>query len=79
MSRDDALREWIDLHPGAAHSVTECRSEQGVTVGLIDTILNSARLLAGRNLNSNAVRQALSDLSSDGDLRSLLQSGGTSQ
>lgn len=50
---------------------TDCRSDEGVTVGLIDTIINSARLLKGRAVTP-AVMSAVEDLLQDEDLRSLL-------
>lgn len=51
---------------------TDCRSKEGVTVSLIDAIISIARVLVEHDLESSvAVREALLDLASDEDLRSL--------
>lgn len=42
--------------------ITDCRSEDGITVGLIDSMLTLSYLLHERNLDSPAVREALKDL-----------------
>lgn len=49
---------------------TDCRSEEGVTVGLIDAVVSVCRVLSGRPLRyaSEAVKQALLDLRSDPDV-----------
>jgi len=51
---------------------TDCRSEVGITVGIIDSIITSARLLKNRDLTSIEVNEALLDLKADEDLRSIL-------
>lgn len=53
-------------------SYTDCRSETGVTVGLIDGLIATLRVLKNRNLNPEDVKQALLDLGSDEDLKFLL-------
>lgn len=55
----------------AEHS-TDCRSEEGVTVGLIDSLIFICRVLAKRNLAKKAVREALLDLSEDEDVNTVL-------
>jgi len=55
---------------------TDCRSEEGVTVGLIDSLIFIARVLAKRDLGSHGVREALADLQSDEDIALLLQRAG---
>lgn len=50
------------------HSHTNCRDDHGVTVGLIDGIIAMARVLRNRNLQSDAVQEALADLRSDEDI-----------
>lgn len=50
----------------------DCRSPEGVTVGLIDGIIAAARVLRGRDLSHPAVREALADLAEDEDVASLL-------
>jgi hypothetical protein len=49
-------------------SYTDCRSEEGVTVGLIDGMIAIARVLAKRKLDSEPIKQALIDLRLDEDM-----------
>lgn len=51
---------------------TDCRSFDGVTVGLIDSIITSARVLSHRDKTSIAVREALADLREDEDVKNLM-------
>ena len=47
---------------------TDCRTEAGVTVGLIDALITICRVLAKRDLSSDpGVREALIDLDQDED------------
>lgn len=48
--------------------VTDCRSETGVTVGLIDSLITICRVLKQRDLASPEVQEALLDLRSDEDI-----------
>jgi len=41
---------------------TDCRSSDGVTVGLIDGIITMARVLRSRQMDSLEVSEALADL-----------------
>ena len=52
---------------------TDCRSEVGITVGIIDAIITLCRLLSGRDMSGDEVDQALQDLRHDGDFSSLLR------
>lgn len=52
---------------------TDCRSEVGITVGLIDSIITAARVLAGREKSSMEVREALKDLRADEDIKDLIE------
>ena len=54
------------------NSVTSCKSEEGITVGLIDSIINSLRLLRKRSLKGDAIKEALIDFRCDKDLEYLL-------
>lgn len=71
---------WLVNAPSSAQlgivrtSITECRSAEGVTVGLIDALISILRVLAVRDLTPLAVREALLDLTGDGDLQLLLRS-----
>jgi len=50
----------------------DCRSEVGITVGLIDAIISCARVIARRDLTAPAVVKALKDIRSDEDVRMIL-------
>ena len=39
----------------------ECGSEEGITIGLLDTICNCLHLLKGRDISSPAIRAAIDD------------------
>lgn len=52
--------------------ITEFSSEDGITIGLVDSILTCAKVLRNRNLNQPEVIEALKDLYSDKSLRCLL-------
>ena len=56
----------------AEHTQTDCRTDTGVTVSLIDGIINSARLLANRAVDDPAIAAALADLRADEDVSRLL-------
>jgi len=47
--------------------ITDCRTEEGITVGIIDTIINQFRLLKGRDLSPIPVKESLQDLFNDED------------
>lgn len=51
---------------------TNCRSEVGITVGLIDGLIAIARVLSARDLNCFEAREALKDLADDEDLKTIL-------
>lgn len=55
----------------AVNSQTDCRSEDGVTVGLVDAIITLCRLIRTRNINQSDVLEALKDLASDEDFEYL--------
>lgn len=48
---------------------TDCRSEEGITEGLIDSIIFICRILAKRDLGHSQVQNALKDLKNDKDAR----------
>lgn len=54
-------------------SFTDCRSNTGVTVGIIDAIITLCRLLQGRDMDMPEVAEALKDIGSDEDFAWLLQ------
>lgn len=51
---------------------TDCRSEEGVTIGLVDAIIAVVRILSKRDLSPASVQEALKDLASDEDLATIL-------
>lgn len=51
---------------------TDCRSETGITVGLIDALIAILRVLSSRDLTQADVVEALKDLSTDADFETLL-------
>ena len=53
-------------------SSTDCRSEDGITVSLIDSIISICRVLKTRDLTSGDAQEALKDLSDDEDLKYIL-------
>lgn len=61
---------WIDMVK--EHS-TDCRSNEGITVGLVDAIISIARVLARRDLDHPDVIEALKDLAYDEDVKAILQ------
>lgn len=51
---------------------TDCRSPEGITVGLIDGIIAMSRIVREREdkgVSTEAVKQALEDLRQDSDVR----------
>jgi hypothetical protein len=52
---------------------TDCRSDVGVTVGLVDSIITMARVLSKRDLDCTEAREALKDLAGDEDLLSIIK------
>lgn len=50
----------------------DCRSPEGITVGLIDGIIAVARVLQDQDLSHPAVIEALKDLAEDEDVAWLL-------
>ena len=51
---------------------TECRSETGVTVGLVDSLIFICRVLARRDLTATETTEALADLRADEDVAAVL-------
>lgn len=52
---------------------SDCRTEEGITIGLIDAIISISRILAKRDLTSENIKQVLLDLQCDEDLWKLLE------
>jgi len=49
-----------------------CRSEEGITVGIIDSMITNLRLIKSRDLSPKSVQEALLDIGDDPDLEFLL-------
>jgi hypothetical protein len=54
-----------------AEEAQSCRSEEGITVGLVDAVIGIVRVLAPRDLSTGHVQEALADLFEDPDLRTV--------
>lgn len=53
-------------------SSTDCRTQEGIAVGLIDGIISMARVLRQMNIDSESYKEAIKDLRSDEDVAWLL-------
>jgi hypothetical protein len=53
---------------------TDCRSEVGITVGLIDSLIFICRILSKRDLSNVSITEALLDLQSDEDIKEIFNS-----
>lgn len=52
----------------------DCRAVEGITVGLIDSLIAIARVLKDRDLESSlAVKEAIVDLRSDEDIKFIME------
>lgn len=51
---------------------SDCRSENGITMGLVDSLITICRILKVRNLSNSNVKQALKDLAEDEDFNFLV-------
>lgn len=56
----------------SAISKTDCRSEEGITVSLIDSLITTLRVLRKRKLRGKNIKEALIDFRCDKDLSHLL-------
>ncbi len=57
-----------------AETTTNCREENGITVGLVDSLISICRILKKRDLSPKEVKEALKDLRADEDLDHVLNS-----
>lgn len=55
--------------------VSDCRTQDGITIGLIDGMIATCRILRDRDFSNHDVKEALKDLATDGDLEFILESG----
>jgi DNA-binding CsgD family transcriptional regulator len=65
-SRQEAALHYLR---GPQPEPLDCRSEIGITVGVVDALITMCRLLALRDFSAPEVREALKDLRSDEDVR----------
>lgn len=54
---------------------TDCRTEEGITVGLIDSLITIGRILVNRECFHESVQQALKDFRADDDMKRLMDIG----
>ena len=71
---------WVNVFspPTAKHSSTDCRSPEGIAVGLIDGIINNLRVLRrhySEEMEAKVVGDAIDDLLDDEDLKWILLQG----
>ena len=52
--------------------MTDCRTQEGITIGLIDSIITISRVLKSRDFNTYEIKEALKDLRVDEDLKFIL-------
>lgn len=55
------------------HQTTDCRSAEGIAVGLVDGIIAMARVLAEMDLTGAAISEAIKDMQSDEDIKKILK------
>lgn len=55
--------------------ITECRTETGLTVTLIDGIMGMARIVVDRDISPSEVQEALLDLRDDESMKRLMDIG----
>jgi hypothetical protein len=55
------------------HSYSDCRNNDGVTIGIIDSFITLSRLFRGRVVVGQNVREALKDLAGDEDFAYLCE------
>jgi len=53
-------------------SSTDCRSEEGITTGLVDSLITICRILAKRDLSPLPVQEALVDYFHEEDVDAIL-------
>jgi hypothetical protein len=63
---------FIDRVKQKLTKTIDCRSDEGVTIGLIDTLITVSRVLSDRDFSSIAVKEALKDLAEDKDLSAIM-------
>lgn len=66
-------KQQLQIMENAKHTETDCREEDGITVGLIDSLISIARVLVKRDFKSESVQEALKDLRSDKDVAKILE------
>lgn len=54
--------------------MSDCRTESGITIGLIDSLISIARVLAPRlaSASESSIAEALADLNGDTDIKTIL-------
>lgn len=63
----------------ANESVTDCRSKEGITTGLIDGVIAAARVIRDSSISHPAIVEALRDIADDEDVAWLVSVGKVEQ
>ncbi|TCU34122.1 hypothetical protein [Rhizobium azibense] len=71
IGKDSKLTKVGTIFDSPAEPI-DCRSDIGITMGMIDGIIASARVLSQRDLSHQAIQEALKDIRSDEDVLALL-------
>lgn len=69
---DKDFDEYEKEHGISDESSTDCRSEIGITVGLVDSIISISRILKPRLKDDEAIMGAIADLRDDEDLAAIV-------
>lgn len=68
----DGKQLIFDLDKNTIDNHTDCRSDVGITTGLIDAMISICRILKERDMTPIEVKEALKDFQSDEDLNFIL-------
>ena len=68
----DYVKQIANASKSKVHTHTDCRSDEGITVGLINSIMFISRVLAKKDLSLVNVKEALVDLYQDEDFQAIL-------
>lgn len=75
-SREQTRAHWQLGHFDYVKETTiDCRSEEGITIGLIDAIISICRILSPRlemGTTTDSINEALMDLSNDEDMKNVI-------
>lgn len=67
--RHNQIKEFL----GLTEEEISCRSDEGITVGLVDSFITNLRLFKDRDLSPQSVQEALLDVADDPDFKYFLK------